>query len=323
MRSEPRRVLPAPAVERIVHTAFPHSRVLASEPLGDGLRNSNLKLHLDTRPEAIVLRIYEHDPSLCRKELDLLRLVREAVPVAEVLHAEPLGLAEVPPFALLGYVEGVSFRDLARSGDKSAIAQAAYSIGETLAAISRFSFPQPGWLGPGPAVTKPLLEGVDPMPRFVDLCLASKNLQRRMPEEWRERTQALVWSWRSQLASLERDPRLVHGDFNRRNLLLRPGGGRWRVAAVLDWEFAVSASPLADVANFLRYERVSRPLAEPHFSTGYLHSAGRLPEDWRRLARIVDLTAMCESLTHDELRETVVAELVELVRAAVENRDPQ
>ena len=31
--------------------------------------------------------------------------------------------------------------------------------------------------------------------------------------------------------------------------------GRWAVAAVLDWEFAVSGSPLADVGHFLRYER--------------------------------------------------------------------
>ena len=35
--------------------------------------------------------------------------------------------------------------------------------------------------------------------------------------------------------------------------------GRWKVAAVLDWEFAISGSPLADLGSFLRYERTARP----------------------------------------------------------------
>src|ERR1039458_4193682 len=75
MRAEPRRSLPAPVLERIAHTASPGCRVLASEPLGDGLRNANFKLKLDPAPEPVVLRIYEHDASLCQKEVDLMRLV--------------------------------------------------------------------------------------------------------------------------------------------------------------------------------------------------------------------------------------------------------
>jgi len=37
------------------------------------------------------------------------------------------------------------------------------------------------------------------------------------------------------------------------------------VVAVLDWEFAVSGSSLADLGNFLRYERASQSLAERIF----------------------------------------------------------
>jgi hypothetical protein len=94
------------------------------------------------------------------------------------------------------------------------------------------------------------------------------------------------------------------------------------VAAVLDWEFAISSSPLADIGNFLRYERAARPIAEPHFSAGFMRAGGRLPHDWRRLARIADLVALCDGLTHDELPDAVTVDLVELVRATVEDRDP-
>jgi aminoglycoside phosphotransferase (APT) family kinase protein len=178
IRLGPRRTLPREMLDRMVHTAFSGSRIVELQPLGDGLRNANFKLRLDGQPEPVVLRIYEHDASLCRKELDLFRLAGGSVPVPEVIHAEPHGLEDLPPFTLARYVEGISLRDLRRNGDTGATAEAAYSAGETLAAIGRY------------------------------------------------------------------------------------------------WEFAVSGSPLGDVGNFLRHERASRPLAEPHFSAGYLHGGG-------------------------------------------------
>ncbi len=321
-RAEPRRILPGATLQRIVSRALPHSRALDVHPLSGGLRNANFKLRLDSTDRPMVLRIYEHDASLCQKEIDLLRMLGGSVPVAEVIFAEPHGIDDIPPFALLEYVEGIDLRELRRCGDRDAIAQAAGSAGEVLAAIGRFRFPTGGWLDPGPAVTAPLLEGADPMPRFVDLCLASENLQRRMPAELRDRLHALAWSQAPVFADLDREPGLVHGDFNSRNLVVRLASGRWSVAAVVDWEFAVSGSPLADFGNFLRYERRASPVMEPHFSEGYVRAGGKLPGHWRDLARWIDLLAICESLTHDGLPDAAAAELVELTRAAVENRDP-
>ena len=323
VRSEPRSALPAPELERIVHTAFPRSRVIEIQPLGDGMRNSNFKLRLDSTHEWIVLRIYEHDPSLCQKELDLMRLVAGSVPVPEIILAMTNGFENFPPFTLSCFIEGISFRELRRGGDFDSIAQAAFSAGATLASIGRFTFEKPGWLAPGPTVARPLMEGRDPFPRFVDWCLASANLQQRLPPDLRDRTHRLVWSCAPQFASLENESYLVHGDFNKRNVLVHQIAGRWSVAAVLDWEFAVSGSPLADLGNFLRYEMSGRPLAEPHFSAGFVNAGGKLPDDWRRLVRLIDLIALCESLTRDELPGSIAAELVELVRATVENRDPE
>lgn len=74
-RAEPRRKLPAPILEQIVGAVFPRCSVVAVEPLIDGLRNANFRLQLDCIPKFVVRRIYEHDPSLCRKEVDLLNLI--------------------------------------------------------------------------------------------------------------------------------------------------------------------------------------------------------------------------------------------------------
>jgi aminoglycoside phosphotransferase (APT) family kinase protein len=322
-RPEPRRTLAPALVERLVQAAVPRARVRSIRPLTDGLRNANFCLQLDHAPSPLVLRMYEHDASLCQKEIDLMRLVGRAVRVPEIVYARPHASEDAAPFILTRYIEGVTFRELARSGDGDATAQAAYSAGATLAALSQFTFDKPGWLGPGLCVLAPLLEGANPIPRFIDLCLASENLQRRMPADLRERAAALVWSAAPELATLDREARLVHGDFGKRNLLVRNDGARCSIAGVLDWEFAVSGSPLADLGHFLRYERSSRPLAEPHFSNGFLHGGGQLPQEWRQLARVVDLTGLCESLTHDYLPDDVTRELVELIRATVEHREPQ
>jgi aminoglycoside phosphotransferase (APT) family kinase protein len=297
-------------LQRIIATAVPRATVLEAHPLRDGLRNANFKVLLDIPPQAVVLRIYEHDPSLWQKEIDLLRLVSAVgVPVPEILYAEP-------GVTVLRWIEAITLLDLKRAGDCAAIAQAAQSAGEVLAAIGRTRFDKSGWIAPGPTVTAPLLEGDDPVPRFIDQCLASSH--QRLPQDLRPRVSELAWRYAPQLSALDGDPRLVHGDFGKRNLLVYETAGRWRVAAVLDWEFAIAASPLNDIANLLRYEREERPLLEPHFSAAYENAGGVLPPNWRALARVLDLTALCSSLAAaHELPDDVAPELAGLVRATV------
>jgi aminoglycoside phosphotransferase (APT) family kinase protein len=320
--TEPRRTLSAAFVDQIVSCAFPGSRALELQPLTDGLRNANFRLRLNSTDESFVLRIYEHDPSLCQKELDLLRLIGTSVPVPEVLYAEPHSSEDAPPFALLRYVEGISYRELNRGGDRDAIAQAASAVGEALAAIGRIRFSKAGWLASGPSVYEARREAADRIPRFVEACFASKLLQERVPVGLCDAIRELMRLWAPRLEGLEEEARLVHGDFGKRNVLVKEVAGVWRVAAVLDWEFAFSGAQLVDLGHFLRYERRSRVGAEPHFSDGFLRAGGVLPEDWRRLARIFDAAVLCESLTHERLSEAANAELIELIRSVVEDRDP-
>src|SRR6202021_1773290 len=91
IRPEQRRTLLSSLVGRIVRLAFPQSSVVNAQPLTEGLRNANFRLRLDSTPEFIVLRIYEHDASLCQKDLDVLGLLAGSGPAPESLHAPPGG----------------------------------------------------------------------------------------------------------------------------------------------------------------------------------------------------------------------------------------
>jgi aminoglycoside phosphotransferase (APT) family kinase protein len=87
-------------------------------------------------------------------------------------------------------------------------------------------------------------------------------------------------------------PVLSHSDYKPWNLLVSDS----RVSAVLDWEFVFAGALLNDVGNFLRYSARQRPEYESGFIAGYLEAGGSLPEDWRRLARLVDLINLLDFL---------------------------
>lgn len=55
--------MPPDWVERMVRIGFPERRVIEASLLADGFRNSNFKVRLDSG--TVVLRVYEHDASLC------------------------------------------------------------------------------------------------------------------------------------------------------------------------------------------------------------------------------------------------------------------
>jgi aminoglycoside phosphotransferase (APT) family kinase protein len=319
VKPEPRRTLAAQQVDLILRTALPGVRVLDVQPLVDGLRNANFKLRLESPRSPVILRLYEHDASLCQKEADIIRAVRSSIPVPQIIHAEPSGLEDIPPFAVFRFVEAISFRELKRCGDRKAIAQAAQAAGETLANISRIEFPGAGWLGPGPEVKARPAHEPDAIPTLVDACLASVHAQRRMDAHLRELTHAVVWKWAPRLRPLGAETRLVRGDFGKRNLLVHSVAGTWSAASVLDWEFALSGSPLADLGQFLRYEWAAETRVEFHFSDGYRGAGGSLSSGWRELARLVDLANLCESLTHEYLPDAFAPEIVDLVRATVED----
>ncbi len=306
---------------------FPRSRVSTFAVLSGGLINTNLKVELDSGRKQVVLRLYRNGSDVCRREAAILRKVRNTVPVPELIHAEPANLDRLGPFSVLEYVVGMTFQQLKRTGNLEAIQQAAASVGQTLAAIGRYQFQKIGRLlvdegSDTVSVGAPYVEGRDTVPRILDQFLVSPNVERRVGSGTVCRLHDFMWSWAQRLADFDNDHSLVHGDFGNRNILVREKRDGWRVAAILDWEFAFSGSPLLDVGHFLRYERSAQPLREPQFSRAFVEYGGELPDQWRKIARVIDLTGIVECLTHDELPADLEAELIDLIYATLEDHDP-
>jgi aminoglycoside phosphotransferase (APT) family kinase protein len=310
----------------LLATVFPKRSVKNLEVLSGGFINTNIKVEF-AHYEPVVIRLYRNGAEVCRKELALHDLLSRTIRVPRILHVESDGIEDSPPFLISEFVSGSTFQQLKRTNDLKAIQQASYSVGATLAAVGRFKFEKPGRLeveehAPALTVGEKFIEGPDQIARLMDTFLASANCERRAGAKLMQRLHDYAWSWSSRMPDLEESPCLVHGDFGNRNILVHHENCKWVVGAVLDWEFAFSGSPLIDVGHFLRYERRNAPLREPHFSHGFDEHGGQLPDNWRELAKVIDLSGLVECLTHDELPVDVEIELLELINATLDHRDP-
>jgi len=314
-------------VGRLIAAAFPGRRVAGYELLTGGLINRNFKIHFEADFKTVVLRVYRDGPSVCNKEVALHNLIHNEVPVANIIYACAEENDGLPSFTVLEYVEALTFQQLKRTNDLVAIQQAAESVGETLARLGSFRFRAPGAIlfddvSGELSVGEKFINGPDPVPRMLDRFLASPVFQRRATLDLIERLHNFAWSYAPLLPNLQTERSLVHNDYGNRNILVRKQSGKWRVAAVLDWELAISGSPLLDVGHFLRYERHDHRLREPHFSRAFVEHGGILPDGWQEIVKLIDLTGLVECLTHEDLPDDVMAELFDLIDATLNMGTP-
>lgn len=296
-------------LERCVRTAFPGAVVVQAERLEGGLRNSNYVLSLAGAPSPLVLRIYVAGSDACGREAVVLQTVAGRVPAPSVWRSEP---AAVPPFALLGWLEGRAMDEVLAEADAATAVELATLCGTALAAIHEIRFRAAGFLGPGLRVARA-------MPAWAPTVLSTLAgpAGERLGRELAARVRCVAESDARSVEPVWSEAVLVHGDFKPWNLLVRRARGgaghgdtrggagdrdAWQVSGVLDWEFACAGSRLIDFATFLRDE-ASRPTGfGDAFAAAYVAAGGTVPADWRRLTRLIDLLNLLQMLEWSEAK---------------------
>lgn len=284
-------------------------------PLSGGIMNWNYRVQFTGSAERFVLRFYDRMPASCAKETHLLELVRGDVPVPAVLFVNADGANGLPPYCVLEWIDGISLRELRRRGDDRGVADACYDAGRLLPRLMRHRFKGSGLLDTNLNVTDgPFTDA--PLAAVVEHFTRSTLFRRRVDESLRARLHAFLLATEP-LHAAPGPPTLVHADFNSPNIFVRETNHGWRVAAILDWEFAFAGSVLCDVGNMLRYERGDRPRYEPHFSRGLADGGWQLPDEWFLRARLADLPALCDLLARDDVPDPIVAELLDLLSGTI------
>ena len=271
---------------------------MAATLLGGGYSNTNVLIV--TGRGRYVLRRYRHGPRdaarrTCAVEAALAaRLASTAVPVPEVIAADPEGSAAGEPLLVARHVPGVLVSDAVQS-DRAAAPDIAAAAGRALAAIGSVTLERAGFFTG--ASLAPSAEGQPgSLPEFVDACLrAGRAATALSPAELGQLRDLAAAA--GPLAAAGSARRLVHSDYNGKNLLAVQRDGLWSISAVLDWEFAFSGSPLVDVGNMLRFRAQHPPGFEDGFIAGYQAAGGRLPQGWREISEALDLYALADFLT--------------------------
>ncbi|MET7757967.1 phosphotransferase [Streptomyces sp. NPDC005389] len=288
--------------------ALPGIRLYEMDPLPGGFTNDMALL--TARPsgapdaERYVLRRYRPHSgrvprNTCAVEIAVLgRVAARTVPVTAVVAADPYGRATGRPTLLYRFVDGIPLSQVLADGPaKGEARELGRAVGAVLARIGRVRLPRPGAFADSSLVPAP--DGTSPLgdlPGFVERCLAGAS---GGPLDGTDATvlRELARREARTLAAVSGERSLVHCDFNPKNLLVERRAGRWEVAAVLDWELAFSGSPLFDVGNILRFAHEYPPAFTTGFVEGFRAGGGRLPRDWRRISRTLDLFALADILT--------------------------
>jgi aminoglycoside phosphotransferase (APT) family kinase protein len=246
-------------------------QVVGAERLAAGNSNTNYRLTLDDAT-VVALRLYGGNGAA--REAAAMRLVQGLVPVPEQL-------AGGAGWAIFEFLEGTL---LAQSPELSGAAAAA------LARIASVRLPAAGWIQADGSVTPFEFGGEEG--GFVEQVLRRPEVETRLGEERIRGIRDTLSREAGRLEELGAETRLVHGDFNPTNILVREG----RITGVLDWEFSHAGTPYMDIGNLLRN---TGPGWHPSIRAGLEAGGFALPADWQERAELVDLGSHLEFLITD------------------------
>lgn len=300
----------------LVAPAFPGAQLERQELLTTGLANTNVRFWLRGHAGSYVLRLHTRDPSSAARESALMPYLAQrapSVPVPELVYTQ----GSPAPLSIWRFVEGELLQDVFKTASDDALLQIAEACGHTLAGLADCRFERCGELAPDLSISHEYGAPSEFVPAVIHTGLAGLPGERLGPElsrqlsETLERTQPL-------LRELDGTYTLVHADFKRSNLLLAREAAGYRVAAVLDWEFACAGPPIIDVGLFLRAGRALPARFREAFVNGYRAAGGHLPDEWLRLSRLVDLVSQITFLDGAEERPRVWAETKRVIEETVE-----
>ena len=298
----------------LVSSKLSRSEIQSVSLLTGGFVNSNYRLLLRDST-SLVLRIAARSGDL-KKELSVLKQVHGAVPVPAVMAEDFSGPY---PFALIEFVDGMLFSDSLGLLDVVDLRKVAAEAGATLQTIHAFDLGKAGFFDENFAFN-PAFEDFDgSCYNYICSSLDSGRVRERLGETLAERALKCVRAKRDVYWSIPNSTRLIHCDYNLKNILIRKVGSAWNVSAILDWEFAMGGSPLVDIGNFLRFEDELPPGFSEAFIRGYASGAMGLPASWREIARLLDLAAMMNFLEGKKEAPLTFATAIGVITKTVES----
>ena len=279
-------------------------------PMAEGKRNTNYRVRLQGSGSFLLLRLFVPGDDGWRKEAALRKLLEGRIPMQRLLATGDRRDADGWACGIYEFIEGQSLLERIVRDGQAPVPALARDLGRTLGAIHSVRFEQHGFLEERLNVSEPIAPLREWYPMFLN-----DRACKRLGAEWSERILELAGSCRRLLDGMDRsDDRLVHGDFRPTNLIVRDG----RVAAVIDWEFALASHPAGDWGQLFRYAHLFDAECKKAFAAGYEEGSGeRLSSSWEAEGALRDLPNLLQMLGDEGSKPNKEADLIRLIAAAV------
>lgn len=304
-RQVPVVALDTAAVARLVLPLFPGDSIRSFAPVGGGLTNTNYKVMLARRPQPLLLRLYQRGVAPAQKEMAIDTLIAPRVPVLHFFHLGKDNPVSGHPYAVLDWIEGPDLQHLLPSLSRERLLEFADKIGKVLAAIHSFTFKIFGFFDAKLNVKGPIDFDRAGMLAYLDQTLVRGHGGERLGRPLADALIAYADKNGDILADWLGQPCLVHGDFNAPNILVLPERDD-AIAAVIDWEYALSASPAIDFGNLLRPPFDGDAAFAEALGRAYAEAGGFLPKNWQRIARLADVYSFADLLSHAHVPDIVI-----------------
>lgn len=282
-----------------------------------GCANTNYKVVLDN-DEACILRFYVRDRDAYYRECALYALLKDKLPVPEIMYASDACDVVEYPYVIMSYMNGCLMRDVVVQGNHKAIGECAYSAGQHLGVLKDVLFEHGGFFGHAHDVI-PFSEEESYL-SYVSSCLGSDHVQEALGSEI-IRDLAVFVEHHADCLPRQSPANLTHADFDPSNLLVKQINGTYQLAAILDWEFAFAGSYLFDMGLFLRYSHMLPKVYESMFVQGLVRSGSALPLNWKKSSKLSDMVSLLGVINQNTAvsRPNLIQDVISLLKHTMDH----
>ncbi|WP_372367853.1 phosphotransferase family protein [Candidatus Uabimicrobium sp. HlEnr_7] len=292
-RLKPLQQLNEQQINEIMRAAFPTKKVRKFILLSGGLANTNYCCLFDDNSK-ILLRIYTRDKNACLLEKKIHQLLKNNLPIPEILHLDNSQKIIPHPFVIMQWHEGISLRQAIDQKLKG-LPPIFFKLGTYLQVLQKHSFSQIGTLDEKLNV-KPFFSGKNnPFLTYIYQCLQTDSIQGAIENSLLKKIHVYLNKNEYLYPKIYRNIHLSHGDYNPANILICPKS--LDITAILDWEFSFAGSLYCDIGNMLRDEHVFPQQCVYQFVAGVQNGKQKLDQNWQKMCKLIDLTNLIAFLS--------------------------
>jgi len=262
-------------------------------PINEGCRTTNYIIETNDSQRKYILKIFFPTEQNYKKEFKLLAKLKENknMPVPKIYKISNHEIVQNKEYAIYEYIEGKTIGQAISEGyvlEENFVRE----VADSLAKIHSYKFDTTGFLDGNLNIR----EELPPLISWYESFMGNRA-RNRLGKSIIEKINSIVIENRKILTELDQDIRLVHGDFQGTNILIKDG----KLGGILDWEFAMAGHPLSDIGQFFRYEECFNENLVQVFGDEYnKNSSYKLIDDWYKISKLRDLVNLIELIDSQE-----------------------